>query len=86
MADLSRQKRLAFAEQWVGVSVPVLFESGKTENFQMGTTGNFLKVGVPSPVDLTNQIRQVRITGASDHWAVGYMLNDVEPENKRVLL
>jgi hypothetical protein len=43
-------------------------------------------VGVSSPVDLTNQIRQVRITGASDHWAVGYVLNDAEPENERVLL
>jgi threonylcarbamoyladenosine tRNA methylthiotransferase MtaB len=86
LADLSRQKRLAFAEQWIGASIPVLFESGKTENFQLGTTGNFLKVGVSSPVDLTNQIRQVRITGASDHWAVGYVLNDAEPENKRVLL
>ena len=28
LADLSRQKRLAFAEQWIGVSIPVLFESG----------------------------------------------------------
>ena len=85
LADLSRQKRLAFAEQWIGVSIPVLFESGKTENFQLGTTGNFLKVAVPSPVDLANQIRQVRITGASDRWAVGYVLNDDEPKDKRVL-
>ena len=86
LADLSRQKRLAFAEQWIGATMPVLFESGETQNLQVGTTGNFLKVGVPSPVDLTNQIRQVRITGASDRWAVGYVLNDAELENKRVLL
>lgn len=85
LADLSRQKRLAFAEQWIGASIPVLFESGKTENLQLGTTGNFLKVGVPSPVDLVNQIRRVRITGASDRWAVGYMLNDDTTKDKRVL-
>ncbi|HSC56875.1 MAG TPA: tRNA (N(6)-L-threonylcarbamoyladenosine(37)-C(2))-methylthiotransferase MtaB [Nitrospira sp.] len=86
LADLSRQKRLAFAERWIGATMPVLFESGETQNLRVGTTGNFLKVGVPSPVDLTNQIRQVRITGASDRWAVGYVLNDAELENKRVLL
>ena len=40
---------------------------------------------MPSPVDLANQIRQVRITGASDRWAVGYVLNDDEPKDKRVL-
>lgn len=86
LADLSRQKRLAFAERWIGATMPVLFESGETQNLRVGTTRNFLKVGVPSPIDLTNQIRQVRITGASDRWAVGYVLNDAELENKRVLL
>lgn len=86
LADLSRQKRLAFAERWIGATIPVLFESGETEYLRLGTTGHFLKVVVPSPVDLTNQIRQVRITGASDRWAVGYVVNDGEAENKRVLL
>ncbi|HET7439145.1 MAG TPA: tRNA (N(6)-L-threonylcarbamoyladenosine(37)-C(2))-methylthiotransferase MtaB, partial [Nitrospira sp.] len=28
LADLSRQKRLAFAERWIGATMPVLFESG----------------------------------------------------------
>jgi len=86
LADLSRQKRLAFAERWIGATMPVLFESDETQNFRMGTSGNFLKVGVPSPVDLANQIRQVRITGASDRWAVGYVLNENTPKDKRVLL
>ena len=86
LADLSRQKRLAFAERWIGATIPVLFESGETENYRLGTTAHFLKVAVHSPVDLTNQIRPVRISGASDRWAVGYILPDGKPEDRRVLL
>jgi threonylcarbamoyladenosine tRNA methylthiotransferase MtaB len=86
LADLSRQKRLAFAERWIGTTIPVLFESGETENHRLGTTAHFLKVAVHSPVDLTNQIRPVRISGASDRWAVGYVLPDGKPADRRVLL
>ena len=86
LTGLSRQKRLAFAQRWIGATVPVLFESGETENLRLGTTTYFLRVGVHSPVDLTNQIRQVRITGASDCWAVGYVLHERESGGKRVLL
>ena len=85
LADLSRLKRMAFAERWIGAAMPVLFESGETENLRVGMTRHFLKVAVPSPIDLTNQIRQVRISGASERWAVGYVLNDNTPKDKRVL-
>jgi threonylcarbamoyladenosine tRNA methylthiotransferase MtaB len=74
LADLSRQKRLAFAERWIGASVPVLFEEGETEGLRLGTTPHFLKVGIPSVINLANQIHQVRITGASDRWAVGQVM------------
>jgi threonylcarbamoyladenosine tRNA methylthiotransferase MtaB len=86
LTDLSRQKRLAFAQRWIGATIPVLFESGETENLRLGTTAHFMKVGVHSPVDLTNQIHQVRITGATDRWAVGYVLNEGRFDNKKVLL
>lgn len=74
LAEFSREKRLAFAEQAIGTTMPVLFESGETEGLRLGTTPHFLKVGVASEIDLTNQVRQVRITGASDRWAVGQLL------------
>ncbi|MGE5708676.1 MAG: tRNA (N(6)-L-threonylcarbamoyladenosine(37)-C(2))-methylthiotransferase MtaB [Nitrospira sp.] len=86
LADLSRRKRLAFAERSIGSMLPVLFESGDADGFRLGTTGHFLKVSVSSSVDLHNQIRQVRITGASDRWAVGHLVSDDEAKRKRALL
>ncbi len=77
LADLSRDKRFAFAERWIGSSVPVLFESGETEGLRLGTTSHFLRVAVSSETELANQIRPVTITGASDRWAVGH-IHDVE--------
>ena len=71
LTNISRQKRLAFAQQAIGASVPTLFESGETNGLRFGTTPNFLKVAVSSEEDLTNQLRLVQITAASDRWAVG---------------
>jgi threonylcarbamoyladenosine tRNA methylthiotransferase MtaB len=79
LAELSREKRLAFAERWIGTSVSVLFEGGETDGLRLGTTAHFLKVGVAAQADLTNQIHEVRITGATDRWAVGQLvLEDME--------
>jgi len=73
MSDLSRRKRLAFAERHIGSTLPVLFESGETDGLRIGTTAHFLKVAVASDVGLTNQLRNVLITGASERWAVGQL-------------
>ena len=75
LADLSRDKRFAFAERWIGSSVAVLFESGTTEGLRLGTTRHFLRVAVSSETPLANQIHPVIITGASDRWAVGHIHN-----------
>ena len=82
LATLSRQKRLAFAEQAIGATLPVLFESGEMEGLRLGTTPHFLKVAVSSDIDLTNQVWQVRITGATDRWAVGQCLSSYETKRK----
>lgn len=76
IAELSRRKRLIFAEQYIGSVLPVLFESGKTDGLRIGTTTNFLKVAVASEIDLTNTLRQVLITGVSDRWAVGQLAEE----------
>ncbi len=79
LADLSRLKRLAFAQQYIGSTVPVLFESGIMDGFRLGVTGNFLKVGVSSHIDLTNELREVQIIGASDRWAMGQLTEGHQP-------
>jgi len=83
MAELSRHKRLTFAERHIGCTLPVLFESGKIDGLRIGTTANFLKVAAASEIDLANQLRPVVITGASDRWAVGQLME--EPRHTRTL-
>ncbi|HSN03407.1 MAG TPA: tRNA (N(6)-L-threonylcarbamoyladenosine(37)-C(2))-methylthiotransferase MtaB [Nitrospira sp.] len=69
----SQAKRLAFHDRHIGRTVPVLFESGLQEGYCAGTTGNFLKVAVPSTTDMTNQMHQVTITAASERRAIGHI-------------
>jgi threonylcarbamoyladenosine tRNA methylthiotransferase MtaB len=73
LAQFSRLKRLAFAERYIGSTVPVLFESGEMDGYRLGVTANFLKVAVPSNINLTNHLKDVHVTGASDRWAVGQL-------------
>jgi threonylcarbamoyladenosine tRNA methylthiotransferase MtaB len=73
LSDISRLKRMAFAERFIGSTVSVLFESGETDGLKLGTTPNFLRVGVSSSMELANEMRPVRVSAASDRWAVGYI-------------
>jgi threonylcarbamoyladenosine tRNA methylthiotransferase MtaB len=74
LSDLSRVKRFAFAERFIGSTVPVLFESGETDGLRLGTTPNFLRVGVSSSSELANEMRPVCISAASDRWAIGHIV------------
>ena len=69
----SQAKRLAFHDRHIGITVPVLFESGLQEGYGVGTTANFLKVAVHSGADMTNQLHNVTITAASERWAIGHV-------------
>jgi threonylcarbamoyladenosine tRNA methylthiotransferase MtaB len=82
LAELSRLKRLAFAERYIGSTVSVLFESGAIDGCRLGVTANFLKVGIASHFDLTNHLKEVRIIGASDRWAVGQLTAEHQPVRK----
>jgi threonylcarbamoyladenosine tRNA methylthiotransferase MtaB len=86
LAEISREKRIAFAKQAIGRTVPVLFESGTTNGFQLGTTDHFLKVGVTDTLDITNQMKQVQITAASDRWAIGCIVDGGTSQQRTVLL
>ena len=79
LAELSRLKRLAFVERYIGSTVSVLFESGDMDGFRSGITANFMKVSVPSNIDLTNHLKDVRIIGASDRWALGHLTTQSQP-------
>jgi threonylcarbamoyladenosine tRNA methylthiotransferase MtaB len=78
LAVLSREKRLAFAERSIGASVSVLFEQGQVEGLCLGTTPHYLRVAVPFDAELANQVHPVRITGASDRWAVGQLVQETK--------
>jgi len=86
LAEVSRLKRLAFAERHIGSAVSVLFESGEIDGFRLGVTANFLKVAVPSSIDLTNHLKEVRIIGASDRWALGQLTAECQPMRRVPIL
>ena len=79
LAELSSHKRLAFAKRYIGSTVSVLFESGEMDGLRLGVTANFLKVGVPSQIELTNHLEEVRIVGTSDRWALGQLTAKHQP-------
>jgi threonylcarbamoyladenosine tRNA methylthiotransferase MtaB len=79
LAELSSHKRLAFAKRYIGSTVSVLFESGEMDGLRLGVTANFLKVGVPSQIELTNHLEEVRIVGTSDRWALGQLTEKHQP-------
>ncbi|HJT22666.1 MAG TPA: tRNA (N(6)-L-threonylcarbamoyladenosine(37)-C(2))-methylthiotransferase MtaB [Nitrospira sp.] len=74
LSELSREKSMAFAQRYVGSTVSVLFEKCEMDGFRLGTTANFLRVGVSSPRELVNTIRSVVVSGTSDRWALGQLV------------
>ncbi|SLM49355.1 putative tRNA modifying enzyme, MiaB-like [Nitrospira japonica] len=74
LAALDRAKRMWFAERHIGSTLPILFEAGETDGFASGTAPNFLRVAVAASDYLTSTTRSVRISAASERWAVGQVL------------
>jgi hypothetical protein len=67
------------AEQYIESTLSILFASGERDGFKFGATANFLKVGVPSNIDRTNHLKEVRSTRASDCWAMGQLTAERQP-------
>jgi threonylcarbamoyladenosine tRNA methylthiotransferase MtaB len=74
LAELSRAKRLAFYQRYVGRTVEVLFETKDDAGRWTGLTNNYMRVGVTTDDDLTNTLGHVAIEGTMDGLAVGRML------------
>jgi threonylcarbamoyladenosine tRNA methylthiotransferase MtaB len=71
LAELSRAKRMAFYQRYVGSTVDVLFETKDDAGRWTGLTSNYMRVGVTAGNDLTNSLRHVAIEGTMDGLAVG---------------
>jgi len=74
LADLSRAKRLAFYQRYVGQTVDVLFETKDDAERWTGLTNNYMRVGVTTNNDLTNRLVPALIEGAMDGLAVGRLV------------
>lgn len=74
LAELSRAKRMAFYQRYVGSTVDVLFETKDDAGLWTGLTGNYMRVGVTSGNDLANSLRRVAIEGTMDGLAVGEVM------------
>ncbi len=86
LTDLSKQKRLVFHQRQIGQVSRVLFEAREPDGRWPGLTSQFTRVVVTSEVDLTNSLRDVVITGASETQAFGRLVDAVVPtERVRVL-
>ena len=67
------------AEQYIGSTVSVLFESGEIDGFKLRATANFLKVGVPLNIGLTNHLKEGHISRGSDCWAMDQLTAERQP-------
>ena len=66
LRELSQHKRQAFYTGYLGKNVNVLFEQKERNGLFTGYTENYMKVGVRTGRELSNQFYDVRITHISD--------------------
>jgi len=71
LAELSRAKRMAFYQRYVGRTVEALFETQDDAGRWTGLTNNYVRVGVTSGDDLANRLGSIVIEGTMDGLAVG---------------
>jgi threonylcarbamoyladenosine tRNA methylthiotransferase MtaB len=71
LRELGVKKRHIFYQQFVGKTVPVLFESKHADGTISGLTAEYVKVNVKTTDNLTNDIVQVNINEAFDDKCMG---------------
>ena len=67
------------AERYIESNVSVFFASGAMDGFKFEATANFQKVSVTSNIDHTNCLKEVRVTRASDGWALSQLTAERQP-------
>ncbi len=75
LMDLDRAKRLAFHHAQIGKTVSVLCEAGTRDSYRIGTTPNFMRVGITDSESVQNRILPVTITAATDRCALGHVVS-----------
>jgi threonylcarbamoyladenosine tRNA methylthiotransferase MtaB len=78
LRELSRSKRIAFQEQFIGKNLPVLFERTKAGGMATGLTENYIRVDVPSHPGLENSIVSTHIERIAGEHCIGSI--DPSPE------
>ena len=76
LRDLSKKKKHAFHEKFIGKTVSVLFEQEK-HGYWSGLTDNYIRVKVISEEPLKNQIRDVKLTQIDNASVIGEILPSV---------
>lgn len=75
LTELSRAKRVAYYQRFLGHRLPVLFERPGRKGRRIGFTDNYLRVQVSGDEDLTNVVRAVEITAVQDGLALGHLVS-----------
>jgi threonylcarbamoyladenosine tRNA methylthiotransferase MtaB len=63
LRTLSQKKRAAFYRQHIGQTVRVLMEDRNEHGLFQGLTDNYIKVGVRTEADLSNQLVDIHVVG-----------------------
>ena len=71
LREAGARKRRAFAERWIGETVPVLLESRNEDGSMAGFTSEYVRVEVPFDTTLCNRIVPVRAEGLTERGVRG---------------
>ena len=66
LLEYSEEKRKGFYQQFIGQTMPVLFEHSKSQEIMGGFTPNYIRVEVPYDSNLNNKIYPVQLIEFND--------------------
>jgi threonylcarbamoyladenosine tRNA methylthiotransferase MtaB len=78
MLELSRDSRRSFCEQFLGQTMPVLWEKETSpgSGIYSGLTGNYIRVFAPSEKSLSNEITSVKLVKLHNQGIWGEMMDE----------